>query len=110
MFVPPLRPGDTIILDTLAVHKGPAVRPAIEAAGATLFFLPSYSPDYHPIEQGFATLKALRRAAAARTRAPLWHAVGAALSAFTPTACAHSIAHAGDDSRERENALASRPN
>ena len=55
--VPTLRPGDTVILDNLAVHKGPAVRQAIEAAGATLLFLPPYSPDYNPIEQVFAKLK-----------------------------------------------------
>ena len=102
-----MRPGDTVLLDTLAVHKGPAVRPAIEAAGATLLFLPPDSPDSNPIEQGFATLKAFRRAAAARTRAPLWHAVGAALLAVIPTACAHSIAQADDASRERETALGS---
>ena len=75
VLVPTLRPGDTVILDNLSAHKGPAVRQAIEAAGATLLFLPPYSPDYNPIEQVFAKLKALLRTAAARTRATLWHAV-----------------------------------
>ena len=97
VLVPTLRPGDTVILDNLAVHKGAAVRQAIEAAGATLLFLPPYSPDYNPIEQVFAKLKARLRAAA-RTQAALWHAVGGALSTFTPTECAHYIAHAGYDS------------
>ena len=92
---PTVRPGDTVILDNLAVHKGPAVRQAIEAAGATPLFLPPYSPDYNPIEQVFAKLKALLRAVAARTRATLWQAVGAALSAFTPAEWAHYFAHAG---------------
>ena len=95
VLVPTLRPGDTVILDNLSVHKGPAVRRAIEAAGATLLFLPPYSPDYNPIEQVFAKLKALLRAVAARTQPTLWQAVGAALSAFTPTECARCIAHAG---------------
>ena len=99
VLVPTLRPGDTVILDNLSVHKGAAVRQAIEAVGATLLFLPPYSPDDTPIEQVFAKLKALLRTAAARTRATLWHAVGAALSAFTPTECRHYFAHAGYDSR-----------
>ena len=71
VLVPTLHPGDTVILDNLVVHKGPAVRQAIEASGATLLFLPPYSPDYNPIEQVFAKLNALLRAAAARTRATL---------------------------------------
>ena len=66
VLVPTLRPGDTVILDNLSAHKGPAVRQAIEATGATLLFLPPYSPDYNPIEQVFAKLKL--RAVAARTR------------------------------------------
>ena len=92
---PTLRPGDTVILDNLAVHKGAAVRQTLEAAGAALLFLPPYSPDYNPIEQVFAKLKTLLRAAAARTQTTLWQAVGTALSAFTPVECAHYIAHAG---------------
>jgi len=63
-----------------------------QPGGAPLLFLPPYSPDYNPIEQVFAKLKALLRAAAARTRATLWHAGGADLSAFTPAECAHYIA------------------
>ena len=99
VLVPTLRPGDTVILDNLSVHKSPAVRQAIEAAGATLLFLPPYSPDYNPIEQVFAKLKALLRATAARTRATLWQAVGAALSAFTSAECARYLAHAGYESQ-----------
>ena len=78
-----LRPGDTVILANFRVHKGAAVRQAIEAAGATLLFLPPYSPDYNPIEQVFAKLEALLRAAAARTPATLWQAVVAALPAVS---------------------------
>ena len=99
VLIPTLRPGDTVLLDNLRVHKGAAVRQALEAVGATLLFLPPYSPDYNPIEQVFAKLKALLRAAAARTQTALWQAVGAALSAFLPTECAHYIAHAGYGSR-----------
>ena len=91
-----LRPGDGMILDNLAVNKGQAVRRAIEAMGATWLLLPPYSPEYNPIEPGFAKLKAGLRAAA-RTRATLWHAVGAALLAFMPEECTRYFAPAGYD-------------
>lgn len=67
---PPLRPGDLVILDNLSAHKGAAVREAIQAAGATLRFLPPYSPDFNPIENAFSKLKALLRKAASRTIVP----------------------------------------
>ena len=63
VLVPELRPGDIVIMDNLSSHKGLAVRHAIEAAGASLLFLPPYSPDFNPIENAFAKLKALLRAA-----------------------------------------------
>jgi len=61
VLVSELRPGDIVIMDNLSSHKGPAVRQAIEAAGARLLFLPPYSPDFNPIENAFAKLKALLR-------------------------------------------------
>ena len=57
MLVPTLKPGDIVVIDNLGSHKGKAVRRAIRAAGAKLFFLPPYSPDLNPIEQMFAKLK-----------------------------------------------------
>ena len=69
VLVPELRPGDIVIMDNLSSHKGLAVRQAIEAAGASLLFLPPYSPDFNPIENAFAKLKALLRAAAERSTA-----------------------------------------
>jgi DDE superfamily endonuclease len=71
------------------------VRAAIAAAGAELLYLPPYSPDLNPIELAFAMLKALLRTAAARSVDVLWHTIGQLLDAFTPTECAHSLAHAG---------------
>ena len=59
VLVPALKPGDIVIIDNLGSHKGKAVRRAIRAAGAKLFFLPPYSPDLNPIEQAFAKLKTL---------------------------------------------------
>jgi len=60
---PTLKPGDVVIMDNLSSHKVAGVREAIEAVGATLMFLPPYSPDFNPIEQVFAKLKALLRKA-----------------------------------------------
>jgi transposase len=76
VLVPELRPGDVVIMDNLSSHKGPRARQLIEAAGARLMFLPPYSPDFNPIENAFARLKALLRKAAERTLDGLWTAIG----------------------------------
>jgi transposase len=95
VLVPTLRPGDIVVMDNLGCHKSAAVRAAIEAAGAELRLLPPYSPDFNPIEQAFAKLKALLRKAAARTRDTLWHAVATVLDAFSPDECANYFTAAG---------------
>lgn len=92
---PTLHPGDAVVLDNLACHKVAGVRTAIEAVGARVLYLPPYSPDFNPIEQVFAQLKARLRAVAPRTVARLWLAVGRALAAVSPTACANYVRHAG---------------
>jgi transposase len=97
VLVPELQPGDTVVMDNLGSHKGPAVRAAIEAEGARLLYLPPYSPDFNPIENAFAKLKALLRRAAERSIHGLWSAIGAAISAFTPQECANYFAAAGYD-------------
>lgn len=97
VLVPTLSPGDIVILDNLPAHKGPATREAIEAAGARLLFLPPYSPDFNPIENAFAKLKALLRRAAARTIEELWRVIGNCLDAFSPSECANYFARAGYD-------------
>ena len=79
VLVPTLKPGDIVIIDNLGSHKGKAVRRAIRAAGAKLFFLPPYSPDLNPIEQVFAKLKTLLRKAAERTVEATWKRIGALL-------------------------------
>ena len=93
--VPTLKPGDLVIMDNLGSHKGKAVRRAIRAAGAKLFFLPKYSPDLNPIEQVFAKLKHLLRKAAARTVEALVAAVGELLGTYTAKECANYFAKAG---------------
>ena len=95
ILVPALKPGDIVIIDNLGSHKGKAVRRAIRAAGAKLFFLPKYSPDLNPIEQVFAKLKALLRRAARRSTEAIWHQIAALLSAFSPQECANYLRNAG---------------
>jgi transposase len=97
VLVPTLRPGDVVIMDNLAPHKAAAVRQAIEAAAARLLLLPPYSPDFNPIENAFAKLKALLRKAAERTVDGLWRRIGLLLDAFTPQECANYFAAAGYD-------------
>ena len=97
VLVPELSPGDVVIMDNLSSHKGPQVRALIEAAGARLFYLPPYSPDFNPIENAFAKLKALLRKAAARTVPTLWAAIGQLVDTFTPAECANYFAAAGYD-------------
>ena len=99
VLVPELRPGDIVILDNLSSHKGPKVRALIEAAGASLVFLPPYSPDLNPIEMAFARLKALLRKAAERTVAGLWAAIGILLDSFTPAECRNYFQAAGYPAR-----------
>ncbi|HLB06681.1 MAG TPA: IS630 family transposase, partial [Alphaproteobacteria bacterium] len=95
VLVPTLQPGDIVVMDNLGSHKGSAVRAAIRAAGARLFFLPPYSPDLNPIEQLFAKLKTLLRKAAERTLEATWQRIGALLDRFTPDECAAYLTNAG---------------
>jgi transposase len=90
---PALAPGDVVVLDNLAAHKVDGVRQAIAAAGASLLYLPPYSPDLNPIEQLFAKLKALLRKAAARTRDELWSTIGCLLTTIPPSECARYLQH-----------------
>jgi transposase len=97
VLVPELRPGDIVVMDNLSSHKGPNVRHLVASAGARLLFLPPYSPDFNPIENAFAKLKALLRKAAERTVAGLWAAIGRIVDTFTPAECAAYFANAGYD-------------
>jgi len=83
VLAPSLVPGRVVVMDNLSAHKGQRVRELIEERGCELLYLPPYSPDYNPIEQAFAKVKALLRKAAARTGEALVEAMGAALSAVS---------------------------
>lgn len=92
---PALAPGDVVVMDNLAAHKVAGVREAIEAVGASVLYLPPYSPDLNPIEKAFAKLKALLRRAAARTREELWDEIGDLLDRFSPRECRNYLASCG---------------
>ena len=92
VLLPTLRPGEVVIRDNLPSHKGPRVDDVIQAAGARLLFLPPYSPDFNPIKQVFAKLKALLRKAAERSVGGLRTSIGKLLDAFTLAEGANYIA------------------
>lgn len=93
--VPTLRPGDVVVMDNLSSHKRSEVRPAIEAAGAELRYLPPYSPDLNPIERAFSKLKAKLRAAEKRTVSELETYLGEALDGFSPDECENYFTSCG---------------
>ncbi len=95
--MPALKPGDTVILHNLGAHKVAGVREAIQAAGAKVLYLPPYSPDFNPIEQIFAKLKADLHKTAARTLPDLKAAIRSAFDRLTPRACRNCLAAAGYD-------------
>jgi len=95
VLAPTLARGDTVIMDNVSVHKVAGVREAIEAHGATLFYLPPYSPDLNPIEQLFSKLKAILRKAAARSISSLWAVIAACLKQFSPRECTAYLVNAG---------------
>lgn len=92
---PSLRPGDIVIADNLSSHKVAGVREAIESVGATICYLPPYSPDLNPIEKLFAKFKALLRRAQARTVEALWQRIGELLDDFSPQECANYFRASG---------------
>lgn len=93
--IPTLQSGDIVVMDNLPAHKGGTVRQIIEAAGAELRYLPAYSPDLNPIEQGFSKLKAHLRKAQERSIETLWQRIGKLLDLFQPQECANFFANSG---------------
>ena len=91
---PELRAGDVVILDNLSTHKIPGVATLIAARGASVRYLPPYSPDLNPIEMAFAKLKAHLRQAAARTLDDLQYALAHSLTTFRPAHCQGFFRHA----------------
>jgi transposase len=92
---PTLKRGQTVIMDNLPVHRVAGVREAIEAAGATLLYLPKYSPEFNPIEEAFSKIEALLRKAAERTVKGLLRRIGSILRSIEKKECINYFNHAG---------------
>jgi transposase len=92
---PTLSKGEVVILDNLGSHKGKPARNAIRAKGAHLLFLPPYSPDLNPIEQVFAKIKHLIRAAEPRDVEATWRKVGELLDFFSNEECTNYLRNSG---------------
>lgn len=95
VLAPELEPDDIVIMDNLPAHKVTGVRQAIETAGASLLYLPPYSPDFNPIEMAFSKLKAILRKAAARSIDDLWQVIADALDEFSQQDCTNYFTAAG---------------
>jgi transposase len=93
--VPTLKPDDIVVVDNVATHKVAGVAEAIEAAGATLRYLPKYSPDLNPIEMPFSKFKAHLRKLAQRTIPGICRGIRSFLTSLTGQECANYIRHAG---------------
>lgn len=92
---PTLRPGDIVIADNLSSHKVAGVREIIKSCGATMIYLPPYSPDLNPIEQVFAKLKGLLRKAMARSYECLWKTIGSLLNKYSKQECENYFQNSG---------------
>lgn len=92
---PTLRPGDVVIADNLSSHKVAGIREGIEAVGATIRYLPPYSPDLNPIEKLFSKLKTLLRRAGPRMVDMLWDRIGTLLDTFSAEECRNYFKSSG---------------
>jgi transposase len=95
VLVPTLHKGRIVVMDNLSAHRPKRIRELLESRGCELLYLPSYSPDYNPIEEAFAKIKNLLRKAAARSKEALVEAIAAALSAITAEDVRGFFEHAG---------------
>ena len=103
ILVPTLQPGDIVIADNLGAHKVAGLRRAIQAAGATLWYVPPYSPDLNPIELCFAKLTALVRTARCRSSETLWPFLGTCLERFSSDECRNYFRHCGYSAATRSS-------
>jgi transposase len=95
VLAPKLQRGDIVVWDNLRIHSDPEVVHAIKARGARLEFTPPYSPEFNPIEEAWSKMKAILRAAKARTVGDLVEFLGDALRAISPADCRGWFRHAG---------------
>ena len=97
VLAPTLSLGETVLMDNVRTHKVAGVKEAIEAKGAHVVYLPSYSPDFNPIEKPFSKFKSILERIAARTVEALDAAIGEALQSFTAQECMNYFASSGYD-------------
>ena len=93
--IPEMEPGSIVVIDNLPAHKVAGIRQCLEDAGMHLLYLPPYSPDFNPIEQVFAKLKALLRRMAPRSFDAICDAIKIILEKFKPSECSNYIRHSG---------------
>ena len=93
--LPTLKEGQVVVMDNLQAHKSTRVRKLIGSVGASVLFLPPYSPDFSPIEEAFSKIKAILRSIEARTQEALVEAIGQALDAVSPRDALGWFAHCG---------------
>jgi transposase len=95
ILIPSLHPGQIVIMDNASIHEGLKVRKAIEAKGCQLLFLPTYSPDFSPIEEAFSKIKAILRQIEARTPEELQDAIMQAMLAVSSSDAKGWFRHCG---------------
>jgi transposase len=95
--LPTLKKGQVVVMDNLQVHKSSRVRELIEGVGASVLFLPAYSPDFSPIEEAFSKIKGILRTIEARTHEALVEAIGIALQAVSRQCALGWFGHCGYD-------------
>ena len=106
VLTPELRQGDVVVMDNLSSHKGQKVRERIEAAGASLFYLPPYSPDFNPIEKRLRQAQSPAAQSRRANRPRLWIAIGQIVDLFVSDECRNYFAAAGYDATRSAIALA----
>ena len=95
VLAPTLKNDDIVCMDNVSLHKTAGIKEAIEARGASVYYLPAYSPDLNPIEQFFSKLKSILRKTAARTVDRLWKTIAACIKMVSKRECAAYLANSG---------------
>ena len=94
---PTLEKGDIVVMDNLSSHKSERVAEILQTFGATVLYLPPYSPDMNPIERAYSKFKVQLRKLAERSVAGLMRALETCIEIFRPTECANYYASCGYD-------------
>jgi transposase len=92
---PQLKPGQLVVMDNLGAHKVDGVKELIEQTGASLCYLPPYSPDFNPIEKCWAQMKQILRTLKARSVTALQQGLSEALAHLTSQNAANYFRHCG---------------